>query len=69
MLAVRVRLAWLLTLICGGLAAEERFSDTDLVSLRVEFGIGDAEPTSWNGSLTVSDGELEGLPSLRPDDE
>ena len=67
--AVRVRLAWLLVLACCGLAAEERFSDTELISLRVEFGIGDAEPTSWNGSLTVSGGELEGLSSLRPREE
>ncbi len=63
---VRVRLAWLLIFACWGLAAQERFSDPGLFSLRVEFGIGDAESTSWNGSLTVSGGELEGISSLRP---
>ena len=34
--------------------------------MRVEFGIGDAEPTSWSGCLNVSGGELAGLHSLRP---
>ena len=66
MLTVRTRRSWLLLLIWSGLAAEERFNDPKLVSMRVELGIGDAEPTSWNGSLNVSGGELAGLHSLRP---
>ncbi|MDE0622315.1 MAG: hypothetical protein OXH83_11630 [Bryobacterales bacterium] len=61
-----IRLVWLLILTCCGLAAEERFRDTNLVSLRVEFGICDAELTCWNGSLGVSGVELERHSSLRP---
>ena len=36
------------------------------MSIRVELGVGDAEPAAWDGSLSVFGGELEGLTSLRP---
>jgi hypothetical protein len=66
MSTVRARLICLLLLTCWGITAQERFSDPGLFSLRVEFGIGDAESTSWNGRLTVSGGEVEEISSLRP---
>ena len=62
---LRTRLAWLLILACCVLAAEERFSDTNLVSLRVEFGISHPEPTCWDGNPEVSGVELERLSRVR----
>lgn len=50
----------MLILACCGLAAEERFRDTGLVSLRVEFGIGDAEPTSGENYYYVRVQQVDG---------
>ncbi len=51
------------------LFAQEQFDDDRVVSLRVQLGVNDSEPTSWNGSLRVAGGELVSMSSLRPTPE
>ena len=48
------------------LHAREPFDDPQLVSIRVQLGVGDKQPTRWDGKLSVSGGEPAGLASLRP---
>ena len=48
------------------LHAQEPFDDPQLVSIRVQLGVGDKQPTRWDGKLSVSGGEPAGLASLRP---
>jgi hypothetical protein len=40
--------------------------DNSLVSFRVQFGVTDAEPRSWDGSLTLEQGELLNLSNWHP---
>jgi hypothetical protein len=40
--------------------------DPDLVSLRIQFGIKDAEPRRWDGHITVTSGEIVNLRNWRP---
>ena len=47
-------------------AAQERFDDPALVSVRVELGANDRRPQVWDGKLSVSGGELLGISSRRP---
>ncbi len=55
----------LLATVCN-LQAQERFDDPGIVSIRVQMGVGDQEPTPWDGRLSVSGGELVALSSLHP---
>ena len=48
------------------LQAQERFADRTIVSIRVQLGVGDTEPTRWDGRLSISRGELVALSSRRP---
>ena len=50
----------------GSAAAQERFDDPALVSVRVELGANDRRPQVWDGKLSVSGGELLGISSRRP---
>ena len=40
--------------------------DDSVVSFRVQFGVTDREPRAWDGTVTVSNGELIGLRNWRP---
>ena len=66
MLGGRLLLVWLVSVALCTLHGQERFDDSGIVSIRVQLGVGDSQPISWNGQLAVSGGELTGLASLRP---
>ncbi len=66
MLVHRLLVVCLVSLALGALHAQERFDDSGIVSIRVQLGVGDTQPVSWNGEVSVSGGELAGLASLRP---
>ena len=64
-LAPALSAAALLAWGAGGIAAQDRFDDPALVSIRVELGAGDAQPRDWDGKLSVSGGEAVGVSSRR----
>ena len=66
MLEHRSLTASLALLTASLLPGQERLGDPDLFTLRLRLGVGDSEPTSWNGELSVAGGELVRLASLRP---
>src|ERR1700732_2243073 len=41
-------------------------SDDSVISFRMRFGVNDAAPTPWDGSLTVSGGEALRIRAWRP---
>ena len=59
-------LGLLLLIGIGALPGQEAFDDSAIVSIRVQLGVGDKQPTAWDGDLSVSGGELTGLAGLRP---
>lgn len=40
--------------------------DDSVISFRVEFGVSDAEPAAWDGTLSAANGEVTGLRNWRP---
>ena len=50
----------------GPAATPAAAPDNAVISFRVEFGVSDAEPTAWDGTLSAVNGEVTGLGNWHP---